>query len=115
MDVTPTEPSAAPPKPSTSEAPAKEGLPTATWQGEDYHLVEEGKAKILYPKGHQVFYNPIQEYNRDMSVMMLRLFAEDWHFKGTSENGSILERIRYVSPPTLPSGRISLTRFFLLQ
>lgn len=55
---------------------------TETWQGEQYIVVEEGKAKILYPVGHQVFYNPVQEYNRDMSVMMLRLFAEDWHFKG---------------------------------
>lgn len=94
MDISPAVSSVAPPKPTESKAPAKEGLPTATWQGEDYHLVEEGQAKILYPKGHQVFYNPIQEYNRDMSVMMLRLFAEDWHVKGTLENGSVCKRIR---------------------
>jgi tRNA (guanine26-N2/guanine27-N2)-dimethyltransferase len=50
-----------------------------TWQGEQYTVIKEGQANILYPAGHQVFYNPVQEYNRDMSVMMLRLFAEEWH------------------------------------
>ena len=90
MDISDPVPSEAP-APTKKESKASDKSPAATlpiesWKGEDYHLVKEGQAKILYPKGHQVFYNPIQEYNRDMSVMMLRLFAEDWHFKGTSLN-----------------------------
>lgn len=79
MDVSET----SPPSTSEQENNAPPTGRTETWQGEEYIVIEEGKAKILYPAGHQVFYNPVQEYNRDMSVMMLRLFAEDWHFKGT--------------------------------
>lgn len=74
-------------EPTPSDAPKRDtgndiGLKTETWHGEQYSVVEEGAARILYPAGHQVFYNPVQEYNRDMSVMMLRLFAEDWQAKG---------------------------------
>jgi len=80
MDV--SEASHPPPSDLATSVPAS--TRTETWQGEEYTVIEEGKAKILYPAGHQVFYNPVQEYNRDISVMMLRLFAEDWHFKGAS-------------------------------
>lgn len=69
---------------TASEAKGAESTPTVTetWNGEQYTVIKEGQAKILYPAGHQVFYNPVQEYNRDMSVMMLRLFAEEWNGKG---------------------------------
>eukprot|EP00004_Rigifila_ramosa_P005664 TRINITY_DN16332_c0_g1_i1.p1 TRINITY_DN16332_c0_g1~~TRINITY_DN16332_c0_g1_i1.p1 ORF type:complete len:606 (-),score=127.05 TRINITY_DN16332_c0_g1_i1:14-1792(-) len=40
-------------------------------------LVREGKAEVLFPEG-QVFYNNVQEVNRDFSVAALRLFAEIW-------------------------------------
>ena len=33
--------------------------------------IREGKAAILFPSQNEVFYNPVQEFNRD-----LRLFAE---------------------------------------
>mgnify|MGYP001128069465 FL=1 len=79
MDVTEHE---AAPSDAAPEASSSSGtLRKEVWQGEEFTLVEEGKAKILYPAGHQVFYNPVQEYNRDMSVMMLRLFAEEWTVK----------------------------------
>lgn len=73
MDV---DPAPAPAVDAASAEPVKTS--TDTWQGVEYNVIEEGKARILYPKGGQVFYNPIQEYNRDMSVMMLRLFAKEW-------------------------------------
>mmetsp|Transcript_8162 Transcript_8162/g.15366 ORF Transcript_8162/g.15366 Transcript_8162/m.15366 type:complete len:669 (-) Transcript_8162:63-2069(-) len=38
-------------------------------------LIEEGSAKMLYPKG-VVFYNPVQVQNRDLSLVMMQLFAE---------------------------------------
>ena len=41
---------------------------------EGFTTVTEGKATILYPKGNQVFYNPAQEVNRDLSIMMIKLF-----------------------------------------
>jgi tRNA (guanine26-N2/guanine27-N2)-dimethyltransferase len=38
-------------------------------------LIQEGSAKMLYPKG-VVFYNPVQVQNRDLSLVMMQLFAE---------------------------------------
>lgn len=28
--------------------------------------VTEGKAEVLFPSSHDVFYNPVQEFNRDL-------------------------------------------------
>ncbi|KAL8740547.1 MAG: hypothetical protein Q9190_006771 [Brigantiaea leucoxantha] len=53
-----------------------------------YSIIREGLAEILEPKAspksaqseakHQtVFYNPIQQFNRDLSVLAIRIFAED--------------------------------------
>ncbi|KAL8973286.1 MAG: hypothetical protein Q9197_002410 [Variospora fuerteventurae] len=63
-----------------------------TFQGKQYTRVREGLAEILNPRfttqqqGEQgqgsrakqsVFYNPIQQFNRDLSVLAIRVFAED--------------------------------------
>lgn len=42
---------------------------------ENRELIEEGSAKMLYPKG-VVFYNPVQVQNRDLSLVMMQLYAE---------------------------------------
>ncbi|KAG5461730.1 MAG: S-adenosyl-L-methionine-dependent methyltransferase, partial [Olpidium bornovanus] len=34
--------------------------------------VTEGKAAILFPKPNEVFYNPVQEFNRDLSIAAIR-------------------------------------------
>eukprot|EP01117_Protostelium_nocturnum_P007475 TRINITY_DN2671_c0_g1_i3.p1 TRINITY_DN2671_c0_g1~~TRINITY_DN2671_c0_g1_i3.p1 ORF type:complete len:432 (+),score=141.92 TRINITY_DN2671_c0_g1_i3:28-1323(+) len=39
-------------------------------------LKREGSARMLYPKGNKVFYNPAQEVNRDLSIMCIKLFEE---------------------------------------
>lgn len=39
---------------------------------EDYNVVKEGKAEILFPKAETVFYNPVQEFNRDLSVCCIK-------------------------------------------
>lgn len=31
-----------------------------------YTVVTEGKAEVLFPSTHDVFYNPVQEFNRDL-------------------------------------------------
>lgn len=31
-----------------------------------YTIVKEGKAEVLFPNSHDVFYNPVQEFNRDL-------------------------------------------------
>lgn len=45
---------------------------------EGYGVISEGTANVLFPLGNQVFYNPIQELNRDISVLVLKLFIEDF-------------------------------------
>jgi len=46
------------------------------WQGQQYEEVSEGKAKVLFVDKNQVFYNPVQETNRDLSVLMIREYTK---------------------------------------
>lgn len=47
--------------------------PGPSWiNPEDYNIVKEGKAEILFPKAETVFYNPVQEFNRDLSVCCIK-------------------------------------------
>lgn len=39
---------------------------------DDYNVVKEGSAKILFEKEETVFYNPIQQFNRDLSVTCIK-------------------------------------------
>jgi len=61
---------------------------SATYDGKEYQVIREGLAGILKPqstteqngggsKSQTVFYNPIQQFNRDLSVIAMRAFAED--------------------------------------
>lgn len=46
---------------------------STTWiNPEDYNIVKEGKAEILFPKKESVFYNPVQQFNRDLSVCCIK-------------------------------------------
>jgi tRNA (guanine26-N2/guanine27-N2)-dimethyltransferase len=64
-------------------------------EGKQYTTIQEGLAYILIPpeaplqtdprqkkndeSNHQsVFYNPIQQYNRDLTVLAIKAFGEDW-------------------------------------
>lgn len=38
--------------------------------------ITEGKATILFPKGNKVFYNPIQQFNRDISILGIRAWSK---------------------------------------
>lgn len=42
--------------------------------------IKEGKAVILKETSKHVFYNPVQEFNRDLSILVLSVHAED-HFE----------------------------------
>ncbi|XP_067208968.1 tRNA (guanine(26)-N(2))-dimethyltransferase [Linepithema humile] len=44
-------------------------------------VIKEGKAEILFKE--KVFYNPVQEFNRDLSVAVLSLFATNGWNKAT--------------------------------
>ncbi|EGC33821.1 hypothetical protein DICPUDRAFT_48748 [Dictyostelium purpureum] len=39
--------------------------------------VTENTTTILYNNQNEVFYNPVQEFNRDMSILMIRMFIEE--------------------------------------
>lgn len=68
---------------------AGDAPPTNTVEhgGKEYRTVTEGKATILVPQGakigedrgevQQVFYNPIQQYNRDLSVLAIKTYGEE--------------------------------------
>ncbi|KAK3187407.1 RNA methyltransferase tRNA(m5U54)methyltransferase [Lecanicillium sp. MT-2017a] len=68
----------------TGTPPATE---TVDVDGKQFRTVTEGRAKILVPHGakigedrgevQQVFYNPIQQYNRDLSVLAIKTYGED--------------------------------------
>ncbi|EGG18504.1 putative N(2),N(2)-dimethylguanosine tRNA methyltransferase [Cavenderia fasciculata] len=38
--------------------------------------ITEGSATIVYNSQNEVFYNPVQEFNRDLSILMIQLFIE---------------------------------------
>lgn len=80
-----------PPDATTSE---QETPSTVQYNGKDYEIVKEGLAEILYPltktapkankagkggenKSQAVFYNPIQQFNRDLSVLAIKAFSEE--------------------------------------
>ncbi|MEQ2159172.1 hypothetical protein GOODEAATRI_019954 [Goodea atripinnis] len=40
-------------------------------------VVKEGKATILFPNANEVFYNPVQEFNRDLTCAVITEFARE--------------------------------------
>ncbi|XP_054718129.1 tRNA (guanine(26)-N(2))-dimethyltransferase-like [Uloborus diversus] len=45
-----------------------------------YTVVTEGKAEVLFPSSHDVFYNPVQEFNRDLSIAVLKQVIKESAF-----------------------------------
>lgn len=54
---------------------------------DDFTIVKEGKATILAPKEDKVFYNHIQQFNRDLSVMAITAWLNQYKTlkEGTKE------------------------------
>uniref|UniRef100_W5MHH1 tRNA (guanine(26)-N(2))-dimethyltransferase n=1 Tax=Lepisosteus oculatus TaxID=7918 RepID=W5MHH1_LEPOC len=40
-------------------------------------VIKEGKASILFPSANEVFYNPVQEFNRDLTCAVLTEFVRE--------------------------------------
>ena len=91
----------------TSSVMAEEPPPAAAQSvqhdGREYNAVKEGMAVILTPPARKdetqsVFYNPIQQFNRDLSVLAIRAYGEhalalkkqraEKRKRKTAENGS---------------------------
>jgi tRNA (guanine26-N2/guanine27-N2)-dimethyltransferase len=45
---------------------------------EEFSIITEGKSSILFPKTNAVFYNNVQQFNRDMSVAAIRTWSESF-------------------------------------
>ena len=81
-----------------ANANSNQELKTVPRDGIELHVIREGLAEILVPKttakptpddastgqktkeggaSRSVFYNPIQQFNRDLSVLAIRVYAED--------------------------------------
>ncbi|KAK9243211.1 N2,N2-dimethylguanosine tRNA methyltransferase-domain-containing protein [Lipomyces tetrasporus] len=46
--------------------------------GSKYVLLTEGRATVLYENENQVFYNPVQQFNRDLSTCAIRAWSEEY-------------------------------------
>lgn len=57
----------------TSAGPSVDQLPPPP---AGHRLLVEGQAAIPFSEGNEVFYNKVQEFNRDISVHVIKLFAE---------------------------------------
>ncbi|XP_031732878.1 tRNA (guanine(26)-N(2))-dimethyltransferase [Anarrhichthys ocellatus] len=80
LNTTPEVPTAKPPAEYVSLAPTdtaadEETCPAGLLPGET--VVKEGKAAILFPSANEVFYNPVQEFNRDLTCAVLTEFARE--------------------------------------
>lgn len=53
-------------------------LTKMTVNPDDFNVIKEGKASVLVPKEEKVFYNHIQQFNRDMSVMAIKAWLK-WY------------------------------------
>ncbi|XP_061087511.1 tRNA (guanine(26)-N(2))-dimethyltransferase [Conger conger] len=54
-----------------------EGTPTDAGLLPGETVVKEGKAAILFPSANDVFYNPVQEFNRDLTCAVITEFTRE--------------------------------------
>lgn len=64
----PSQPNTTPSKPINSSA-------SITVLDDSTSIVREGSAQILFAAGNAVFYNPVQQFNRDLSTLGIRAWA----------------------------------------
>ena len=66
-----------------------------------YHPITEASATILYPKsGKESFYNPVQEYNRDLTIAVI----EEWSKQFLKERK---EKYAKREDPTTPCKQVA--------
>ncbi|KAK7203841.1 N2,N2-dimethylguanosine tRNA methyltransferase [Myxozyma melibiosi] len=53
--------------------------------GKKYVVLTEGAASVLYENENQVFYNPVQRFNRDLSTLAIRAWSEEFMEKRSSK------------------------------
>jgi len=58
---------------------------------EGWTVVKEGKAEVLFPSLNDVFYNPVQEFNRDLSTAVIQAHAAQHLDVVDAEAGGVCE------------------------
>lgn len=61
--------------PETTTANLPTGASKTYDENMEMTVVTEGSASILFPKGNEVFYNPVQQFNRDISTVAIRAWS----------------------------------------
>jgi len=54
----------------------------------EFYTVKEGQAEILFPKSESVFYNPVQEFNRDLTIAVINEFIKEQEVKDLETNNN---------------------------
>ncbi|KAH7729481.1 Protein TRM-1 [Aphelenchoides avenae] len=61
--------------------------------GPKFEELTEGKVKITFEGSKETFYNPVQEFNRDLTVCVLRQFVDDRTASASASNGTDQEPV----------------------
>uniref|UniRef100_A0A8C7JWG7 tRNA (guanine(26)-N(2))-dimethyltransferase n=1 Tax=Oncorhynchus kisutch TaxID=8019 RepID=A0A8C7JWG7_ONCKI len=81
IDTKPQPPTSGAPMEGLNPSPAASTLdqemPPTTGLLPGETVVREGKAAILFPSANEVFYNPVQEFNRDLTCAVVTEFARE--------------------------------------
>jgi len=56
-----------------------------TTNSEGFTVVKEGSAEVLFPSLNDVFYNPVQEFNRDLTVAVIQNYHDELR-NGTNDS-----------------------------
>ncbi|XP_030638692.1 tRNA (guanine(26)-N(2))-dimethyltransferase [Chanos chanos] len=75
MKSTPVKPTESSNNTPASETNQDTSTETVLLSGET--VVREGKAAILFPSANEVFYNPVQEFNRDLTCAVITEYARE--------------------------------------
>uniref|UniRef100_A0A8K9X3C0 tRNA (guanine(26)-N(2))-dimethyltransferase n=1 Tax=Oncorhynchus mykiss TaxID=8022 RepID=A0A8K9X3C0_ONCMY len=81
VDTKPQPPTSGAPMEGLNPSPAAstpdQEMPPTTGLLPGETVVREGKAAILFPSANEVFYNPVQEFNRDLTCAVVTEFARE--------------------------------------
>jgi N2,N2-dimethylguanosine tRNA methyltransferase len=87
---------------------------------EGYASVTENSATVIHKDQSEVFYNPVQETNRDLSILVIKTFMKRFQrerqtAKGRKRRELVLSRSPVTTGPTAPSGWCACTLLLLLS
>jgi tRNA (guanine26-N2/guanine27-N2)-dimethyltransferase len=63
------------------------------FEGAKYSAIKENQSSILFKNANEVFYNPVQEVNRDISVAVLKAFVSRLSAEHAGKHSARVERL----------------------